>query len=79
MRRHLQLLAAVIASVAALSTLPAPAQAQNAHQKAEERIDPPVPRKADRPPVLWNYLVLIIIIGAVFGANMIPSKRGHQD
>jgi len=41
---------------------------------------PPIARKADpKPPHLWNMLALIVIVGVVFGANMIPSKRGHQD
>lgn len=40
----------------------------------------PTPKKADpEPPVLMGYLAIIIIVGAVVGANMIPSKRGHQD
>lgn len=57
----------------------APAQAQPRNQKQEIRIEPPVPRRADKPPVLWNYAVLILIVAAAFGANMMPSKRGHQD
>lgn len=41
---------------------------------------PPIARKADpKPPHMWNMLAVIVIVGAVFGANMIPSKRGHQD
>ncbi len=42
-------------------------------------IRPPTPKKSDDPPYIWNIFVLIVIVGAVFGANMIPSKRGHQD
>lgn len=41
---------------------------------------PPIARKSDQnPPALWNLGAFLIILGAVFGANMIPSKRGHQD
>jgi hypothetical protein len=40
---------------------------------------PPTPRKSDDPPYIWNIFVMLVIVGAVFGANMIPSKRGHQD
>lgn len=41
---------------------------------------PPIARKSDpSPPALWNLAAFFIILGAVFGANMIPSKRGHQD
>jgi hypothetical protein len=45
-----------------------------------QKTKPPTPSRADNsPPVLWNYFVLIVIGGAVFAANLIPSKRGHQD
>ncbi len=40
---------------------------------------PPTPRKSDDPPYIWNVFIMIVIVGVVFGANMIPSKRGHQD
>lgn len=41
---------------------------------------PPIARKAeDKPPALWNFTAFFVILAAVFGANMIPSKRGHQD
>lgn len=41
---------------------------------------PPIARKSDpNPPVLWNFAVFLLIVGVVFGVNMIPSKRGHQD
>ncbi len=44
-----------------------------------QAIRPPTPRKSDDPPYMWNIFVMIVIVGVVFGANMIPSKRGHQD
>ena len=41
---------------------------------------PPIARKSDpKPPVLWNIGAFVLIVAAVLGANMIPSKRGHQD
>ena len=41
---------------------------------------PPIARKSDpKPPLLWNFGAFVLILAAVFGANMIPSKRGHQD
>ena len=40
---------------------------------------PPTPSKPDDPPLVMNYMTMILIIGAVVGANLIPSKRGHQD
>ena len=42
-------------------------------------LQPPVPGKPDEPPVIMNYLTMLIILSAAVGANMIPSKRGHQD
>ena len=44
-----------------------------------QSLRPPTPRKSDDPPYVWSIFVMIVIVGAVFGANMIPSKRGHQD
>lgn len=48
--------------------------------KPKEAPRPPIARKSDpSPPLLWNFTVFVVIVGFVFGANMIPSKRGHQD
>lgn len=40
---------------------------------------PPKPGKADDPPVIVTYGVMLILAAGIIGANMIPSKRGHQD
>ncbi|MEY3231537.1 MAG: hypothetical protein RL689_1626 [Planctomycetota bacterium] len=40
---------------------------------------PPTPGKPDEPPLVMNYFVMLVILGLVIGANLIPSKRGHQD
>lgn len=40
---------------------------------------PPTPDKPDDPPVVLNYLTMLIILAVVIGASLIPSKRGHQD
>ncbi|MCW5777421.1 MAG: hypothetical protein KIS87_13375 [Phycisphaeraceae bacterium] len=40
---------------------------------------PPTPTKADTPPVVMNYICLLVIVAMAIGANLIPSKRGHQD
>jgi hypothetical protein len=48
--------------------------------QTDARVEPPVPRRSDSsPPVVWNILAALVIIGSAFAANMIPSKRGHQD
>jgi hypothetical protein len=70
-------MAVLISSVAVVP--PAAAQFNRPNQQEAIRIEPPVPRRADTPPVLWNYLLLMIIVGTAFAANMMPSKRGHQD
>jgi hypothetical protein len=58
-------------------TLPAPVQALP--QPGAEQVQPPRPRRADKPPILWAYAAVIVIVAAVGAANTIPSKRGHQD
>ena len=55
------------------------AQVTTKKKQVELPTEPPTPKRADKPPVIWNFLVALIIIGAAFGANMLPSKRGHQD
>jgi hypothetical protein len=55
------------------------AHAQGTPQKKEEVIRMPSPRKSDDPPALWAYFTIFIILAAVGIANVIPSKRGHQD
>jgi hypothetical protein len=73
-------LSAALVAACGMSLVAAPAQAQpNTKKKVEVRAEPPTPRKSDNPPTIWNYLILFVILAAVFGANMIPSKRGHQD
>jgi hypothetical protein len=72
------LLAATAIGIAALAS-PAIAQQPGSGRPAEVRMNPPTPKKADNPPLLWSYFVLIILLTAVMVATMIPSKRGHQD
>lgn len=81
-----------LALAATVAMLPSVASAQEpqpdplndplagAQEKPKEPPRPPIARKSDpSPPLLWNFAVLLVIAGVVFGANMIPSKRGHQD
>lgn len=46
---------------------------------AAAQVNPPQIKDADKPPIAYMYLALLVIIALVIGANMIPSKRGHQD
>jgi hypothetical protein len=76
-------LGALVAGVIAAGVLGPAASAQGPGKQApknDEAVRMPVPKRSDdSPPTLWAYFMMIIILGAVFGANMIPSKRGHQD
>jgi hypothetical protein len=40
---------------------------------------PPNPSTPDQPPVIWNFLVIVLVVGLAGYAALIPSKRGHQD
>lgn len=48
-------------------------------QEGGATIVPPRPGKADTPGVVLPYLLGVVIVGLVVGANLLPSKRGHQD
>jgi hypothetical protein len=64
-----------VAGVAS-SALAQPAPDPNAPPKPPA---PPTLGKPDEPPTVMSFLVMVLIIAAVMGANLIPSKRGHQD
>lgn len=42
-------------------------------------LKPPAPTKEDTPPFIMPMLLTLLIAGGCIGANLIPSKRGHQD
>ncbi len=72
------LLAAML--VAPMVVVPlAVAQQPAADPNAAKPLTPPTPGKPDDPPLVMNYMTMMLIIGLVVGANLIPSKRGHQD
>jgi len=74
--RHPRLIATAALACAAFA---APAPAQDGSTPPPAVLSPPTPGKPDEPPVVMNYLTMLIILSAAIGANMIPSKRGHQD
>lgn len=45
----------------------------------ESSLKPPAPLKEDDPGFFMPILSALVIIAACVGANLIPSKRGHQD
>jgi hypothetical protein len=63
--------------LAVLTVCVTPAQAQA--PKAQEALRPPNPTTPDKPPIIWNFLVIVVVLGLAGGAALIPSKRGHQD
>lgn len=40
---------------------------------------PPTTNEEDTSPQILNYVLLAVLVGAVVGASVLPSKRGHQD
>ena len=39
----------------------------------------PTPNASSPPKVWGSYLILAVLVGAVLGISLTPSKRGHQD
>lgn len=69
----------LLISAAALTLSALPVLAQAAAGDAPAPIKPPTPGTPDSPPMVWNVLLAVIIVGLVVGVSLIPSKRGHQD
>lgn len=67
-------IAATIGAAFLLAWVPADAVAQ-----AGESLKPPSVNESDDPPTIRMYLVTALLGALVVGANLIPSKRGHQD
>jgi hypothetical protein len=61
-----------IAATASGQATPPPSSALSAAK-------PPTAKVPDKPPLLGNILVGLVILGAVVTASLLPSKRGHQD
>ena len=53
------------------------AAAQDAPE--QERLRPPTPAREEKAPTILMMLMSAVLIAAVVGASVIPSKRGHQD
>jgi hypothetical protein len=75
---------AAIGLALTLASAPVFAQTTNAQggpdAKAKDNtLKPPTPSKPDDPPVVMTYLAVLLTIGLIAGAALVPSKRGHQD
>ena len=78
MRRTL--LTAAAALVLATAAAPALGYAQPGGKTTkQENLRPPTVGKQDTPPIVRTYLILAALVAITVGANLIPSKRGHQD
>lgn len=56
------------------------AQTKDKDKRKQEDLKPPVPpNEKEMPTHYWGLAVLLLGIGIVLTANLIPSKRGHQD
>lgn len=76
--RHARVLVAcVIAGFGVAASAPV-AMAQNQVQE-DTRPLPPTPGKKEKPAIFLYYMVLVLLLGLIFGANAVPAKRGHQD
>jgi len=77
--RALLVLLAFAAST--LAALPARAQFTGLPGAGKEvAITAPTPGKLDdKVPVIIPYAIMLLLAAAAIGANLIPSKRGHQD
>lgn len=74
--RHARVLVAcVIAGFGVAASAPV-AMAQPVE---DSRPMPPTPGKKEKPTVFLYYMVLVLLLALVFGANAVPAKRGHQD
>lgn len=67
-----------LVAAAMLMSWAAGASAQ-AVPSANQSLRPPSVNQTDDPPTIRMYLVAALLGALVVGANMIPSKRGHQD
>lgn len=53
--------------------------ASSAAAQDADTLKPPPPTKEDNPPYIFPMLLMVVILAGCVGANLIPSKRGHQD
>lgn len=78
LRSSFATLAIASCAAGAVLVLAPQASAQPNQPEAPQQVRPPVPGNPDKNPILVT-LVGFLIVGAVLGAAIIPSKRGHQD
>lgn len=71
--------AALVAGLTLAAAAPTPAMAQDDEALVPTAPTMPRPRFADKPPVLVNMILAVLLGAAVAAPNFIPSKRGHQD
>lgn len=79
--RHTRRTLTVLASACVLTLGASLADAQPRRDTGVDltTVRPPAPAKQDDPPTIRSYFLLALLIAAAAGANVIPSKRGHQD
>jgi hypothetical protein len=73
------LMSSLPAALVGICTLVGTATEVRAQPQQQEQIRMPSPSKEEDPSFLAQIFVLLVIAGAAIGANVIPSKRGHQD
>ncbi len=68
--------AVVIGSSASMATAQS---SSSSSTKKVEKLEPPTPGQAKTDGIVVPMLVGLVVAGAALAANLIPSKRGHQD
>lgn len=71
----------LIASATAVAAIAAPAALgqSGSSTKKVEKLEPPTPGTAKTDGIVGPMLLGLVVAGAALTANLIPSKRGHQD
>ena len=67
----------IVVALVVVALMAVPALAQQAAPVGPPQA--PSPGTPPRPPTIWMYLSLALIVGSVAFAAAFPVKRGHQD
>jgi hypothetical protein len=76
---RLGMVASIAVGVLGTSFIASPAAMAQDGDNTQERLRPPTPAREEKAPTISMMLLSAVLIAAVVGASVIPSKRGHQD
>jgi len=76
----MSLVAAMMAGAAAFPAAAQLGSGVEAKKDANAKVEPPSPNLKPEEPAQWpQYILGGVLILVALGANLIPTKRGHQD